>query len=276
MERIDAHQHFWHYDPHRHGWITDEMAVIRKDFLPEQLAPVLAANQISGCVAVQADTTEAETAFLLQLAEQHDFIKGVVGWTDLCSADVAARLQHYQKFRKLCGFRHILQAEEPSYLYREDFRRGIAALQAAGYTYDILIYPRHLPATLDLVSSFPEMNFVIDHIAKPDIRSGEIAEWEKGMKALAAFPRVYCKVSGMVTEADWQKWTAADLKPYLDAVTVLFGTERLLFGSDWPVCLVAAAYSRMMDPVLSYFSRFSETEQANVFGNNTRNFYQLN
>jgi L-fuconolactonase len=276
MERIDAHQHFWQYDPQRHNWITDDMAVIRQDFLPEQLAPVLAANQVSGCVAVQADTTEAETAFLLQLAEQHAFIKGVVGWTDLCSADVFTRLQHYRSFSKLCGFRHILQAEDPSYLYRHDFRRGMAALQQYGYPYDILIYPKHLQASFDLVAAFPEMNFVIDHLAKPDIRHGDITAWKKGMAALAAFPQVYCKVSGMVTEADWQKWTANDLEPYLDTVTGLFGTDRLLYGSDWPVCLVAAAYNRMMTPVLTYFSRFSENEQADIFGNNARNFYQLN
>ncbi|HVZ25766.1 MAG TPA: amidohydrolase family protein, partial [Sediminibacterium sp.] len=275
MERIDAHQHFWHYDPQRHSWITDEMAVIRKDFLPGQLAAVLEANRISGCVAVQADTTAAETNFLLQLAEQYAFIKGVVGWTDLCADDVAVQLEFYRQFPKLCGFRHILQAEDPAYLYRKDFRRGIAALQKAGFTYDILIYPRHLEASYDLVAAFPEMNFVIDHLAKPDIRHQAMGEWKKGLQALAAFPRVYCKLSGMVTEADWDNWTARDLQPYLDTVTDLFGPGRLMFGSDWPVCLVAAAYDQMMAPVLSYYSRFSAAEQENIFGNNARNFYQL-
>ena len=241
MPVIDAHQHFWQYHPDKHSWINEDMAAIRRDFYPADLQPILQQQQIEGCMAVQADQTEAETDWLISLAEKATFIKGVVGWVDLRSATIRERLAHYQQFPIVKGFRHILQGEDPAFMLQPDFLRGIKALQEFGFTYDILIYPRHFSAAVALVKQCPEQAFVIDHLAKPDIKNRELAEWKKGIEALAAFPNVYCKVSGMVTEADWHQWQPSDLFPYLDTVTNAFGMKRLLYGSDWPVCLVAAS-----------------------------------
>ncbi len=275
MQVIDAHQHFWQYDPRRHDWINDDMSAIRKDFLPEQLKKEFDRLSIDGCMAVQADQTEAETDFLVQLAAENDFIKGVVGWVDLCSENCADRLRYYKQFSIVKGFRHILQAEDPLFMLEPDFLRGMSLLSDFGFTYDILIYPKHLAAVKKMVARFPGQSFVIDHIAKPDIRSGSIDEWAAGIRALADFPNVYCKLSGMVTEADWQHWRNEDLFPYLSVVTEAFGTQRLLYGSDWPVCLVAASYEQVMEPVTTFFSGFATGEQAAVFGKNAVDFYHL-
>lgn len=275
MPVIDAHQHFWKYHPDTHRWIDEEMAVIRKDFLPADLAPILKQNGVDGCIAVQADQSEAETDFLVSLAGSNDWIKGVVGWVDLCADDIRERLQHYRQAPVVKGFRHILQAEDPSFMLQPAFLRGIGALQAYGFTYDILIYPRHLPAAQQLVQQFPDQFFVIDHIAKPGIRKGNREDWGKDIQAIAAFPNLYCKVSGMVTEANWSSWQKEDLYPYLDIVTEAFGTSRLLYGSDWPVCLLAASYERMMEPVKEYYSNFSAAEQAALFGGNAAAFYHV-
>ncbi len=275
MPILDAHQHFWHYDPVAHSWINEEMSVIRKDFLPNDLQPVLKQNAVDGCIAVQADQTEAETDFLIQLARENSFIKGVVGWVDLRAENIRERLLHYQQYNIVKGFRHILQGEEPAFMLQPDFVRGIAALKEFGYTYDILIFPKHLTAAFELVKQFPDQFFVIDHIAKPFIKDGLIDDWKEGIKALAQFPNVYCKVSGMVTEADWQNWKPADFIPYLDTVTEAFGTHRLLYGSDWPVCLVAASYTDMIGMVRNYFLSFTAAEQEAVFGGNAAKFYQL-
>ncbi len=272
---IDAHQHFWHYQPEKHSWIDDTMAVIRKDFLPGDLVPVLAANNIDGCIAVQADQTEAETDFLMELSGKHTCIKGVVGWTDLRAENISARLAHYRQFNIVKGFRHVLQGEAPEFMLQPNFIRGIAALKEFDYTYDILIFPQHLDAAWQLVQQYPYQPFVIDHIAKPYIKAGLIDEWKKGMALLAQQQNVYCKVSGMVTEADHQHWQPADFTPYLDAVVNAFGTKRLLYGSDWPVCLVAASYKNMLQVVQQYFASFSLTEQQDIFGNNASRFYSL-
>lgn len=275
MFTIDAHQHFWRYDVVTHEWINDEMSVIRKDFLPAQLEPVLKQNGISGCVAVQADQSEKETDFLLQLAEEHDFIKGVVGWVDLRADNIKERLDHYKAFRLLKGFRHILQGEAPEFMLQPGFINGIAALQEYRFTYDILVFPQHLKAVLELVSKFPDQPFVIDHIAKPFIKDGLITEWKKDMEQFSIFENVYCKISGMVTEADYHHWKPADFTPYLDATVNAFGTKRILYGSDWPVCLVAANYTDMLNIVKTYFASFTATEQEDFFGNNATRFYQL-
>ena len=275
MQVIDAHQHFWYYHPETHGWINEEMAVIRKDFLPSDLLPVLEENGVEGTVAVQADQTEKETDLLLLLAAENDFIKGVVGWVDLRATDIRERLACYATQKKLKGFRHILQGEEPAFMLQSSFLNGISALTEFGYTYDILIYPKHLTAAIELVKQHPDQPFVIDHIAKPYIKDGLIDEWKKTMLQLATFPNVCCKLSGMVTEADWKRWTTKDLLPYLDVVTEAFGTGRLLYGSDWPVCLVAADYAAMIRPVKEYFSSFTQSEQQQVFALNTISFYHL-
>jgi L-fuconolactonase len=275
MPVIDAHQHFWNYDPAVHAWINEEMSVIRKDFLPGDLKTVFAENNIEGCVAVQADQSEQETDFLLSLANDNPFIRGVVGWVDLRAVNIRERLAHYKQYPLVKGFRHILQGEDPAFMLTAEFRRGIAALKEFGYTYDILIFPKHLAASLELVQQFPEQKFVIDHIAKPDIKNGLLDNWEKGIRALAKMPNVYCKISGMVTEANWQTWTKEDLYPYLTVVTEAFGTKRLLYGSDWPVCLVAAAYNDMMFPVRDFYQTFSTEEQDAVFRKNAIEFYHL-
>ncbi|HJT75393.1 MAG TPA: amidohydrolase family protein [Chitinophaga sp.] len=273
---IDAHQHFWHYHPVKDAWITDDMKVLQDNFLPEHLLPVLQENGVDGCVAVQADQSENETAFLLELAAQHHFIRGVVGWIDLRAEDLEARLEHFKQFRALKGFRHIVQGEpDPSFLLRDDFCRGINMLARYNFTYDILVYPVQLPAVAAFVPKFPELRLVIDHLAKPYFKTGEISSWETHMRAIAQHPHVYCKLSGMITEADWQKWEPAHFTPFLDVALEAFGPERLMFGSDWPVCKVAGTYAEVKGIIKDYISRLSETEQAGIMGGNAIRFYGL-
>lgn len=273
--KIDAHQHFWIYDSVRDAWINNEMAVIRRNFFPEHLIPLLANNNIDGCVAVQAAQSESETEFLLQLAEANDFIKGVVGWVDLRNDNLYDRLDFYSQYEKMSGFRHIVQAESEDFLTRPDFIKGVSQLGAFDYTYDILIYPTQLEAALFFVKQLPDIKFVIDHIAKPYIKAGQIDEWAKGMKALAQFPNVHCKVSGMVTEADWKNWKPENFTPYLDVVFEAFGCDRLMYGSDWPVCLVAADYAAQKSIVDNYLLSFTEEQKAGVMGENAVQFYNL-
>lgn len=272
---IDAHQHFWHYHPVQHSWINDEMAAIRKDFMPADLEPVLRANHITGCVAVQADQSEAETDFLLQLARENTFIKGVVGWVDLRAGNLADRLEHYGAQKEIKGFRHILQGEEPSFMLQSSFINGIAKLSAFNFTYDILVFPKHLEAVLQFVRQFPHQPFVIDHIAKPYIKTGAIDQWKKDMAAIAQFSNVHCKISGMVTEANVRNWKESDFRPYLDAVVELFGIKRIMYGSDWPVSLSAGSYASVLNIVKNYFAGFSPNEQELFFGKNAAAFYHL-
>ncbi len=273
---IDSHQHFWKYDPIRHDWINDEMSILKKDFLPVDLQKLYQAAGIDGCVAVQADQSEAETDFLLQLAEHNDFIRGVVGWVDLRSPELAERLLHYQAFSKLKGFRHVVQSEpDPNFMLRDDFQRGIAQLHAHDYTYDILIFPNQLPAAIETVRNFPDQRFVVDHIAKPYIKTGKIKEWAINMETIASFPNVMCKLSGMVTEADWSNWKNEELVPYLEVVNQCFGAKRMMFGSDWPVCLLGGSYTDIKG-ILEHFIRdFSAEDQAAIWGGNATHFYQL-
>lgn len=274
--KIDSHQHFWHYDPVRDAWIGDDMQAIRRDFAPTDLWSVLEQSGIDACVAVQADQSEAETDYLLQLAQQYPFVKAVVGWVDLRSSSLHERLEHYSQYAVLKGFRHIVQAEpDEVFMLRTEFSEGIRALQAFGYTYDILIFPHQLRSARELVARFSNQPFVLDHLAKPYIKQGLIEQWKKDLQALARHDNVVCKVSGMVTEAHWQGWTAADLRPYLDAAFEAFGTDRLLFGSDWPVCLVAASYEQWVGVLQEYLSEFSDTEKANFWGGNAARFYGI-
>lgn len=276
MKTIDAHQHFWQFNPVRDSWITDEMSVIQKDFFPCDLKPVLQQNGFDGCVAVQASQSEEETEFLISLAAQNDFIKGVVGWVDLQANDIEERLAKYKSIPVVKGFRHVLQGEpQRDLMLKPEFKRGIAALQKQGFAYDILIFPDQINFSGELVASFPEQKFVIDHIAKPYIKRKEIDEWKRDMEKIAKHENVYCKISGMVTEADWKAWKKEDFKPYLDVVVEVFGTDRILFGSDWPVCLVAASYEKMLGIVKDYFASFSQNEQDRFFGLNAIRFYNL-
>jgi L-fuconolactonase len=274
--KIDSHQHFWKYHPVKDAWITDDMKVIQRDFLSVDLLPLLQENHIDGCIAVQADQSEYETHFLLLLAKENDFIKGVVGWVDLCGENLESRLEHFTQFKKLKGFRHIVQGEaDENFLLQEDFCRGIAKLEKYNFTYDILIFPRHLPVAIKFVKKFPNQKFVIDHLAKPNFKQTDFTEWEKGIREIASFPNVYCKVSGLVTEADWNDWTEADFTYCLSVVTEAFGINRLMFGSDWPVSLLAASYVQSCAIVENYFSKFSTEEQDRIWGKNATEFYNL-
>jgi L-fuconolactonase len=273
---IDAHQHFWNYDPVKDSWITDEMGVLRNNFGPHDLKPILDSNNITGSVLVQADQSENETNFLLTLAEEHDFIKGVVGWVDLCADDIHARLAACTRLKKLKGFRHIVQGEpDDRFLLRSEFMRGVSALQAFNFTYDILIYPRHLPTAIEFVKKFPSQRFVIDHLAKPQIKGRAIQSWKKDIQEIAKMENVYCKISGMITEADWQHGTYADFEPYLDVVFNSFGIDRVMYGSDWPVCLLAGSYERQLSIIKTYIQSLSTTDQRKVMGRNAINFYRL-
>ena len=275
MQVIDSHQHFWKYNPERHSWISEEMAAIQKDFLPDNLKDVLLKNKVYGCITVQVDQNEEETNWMLSLAEGHPFIKGIVGWVDLQAPNIIERLQYFSSFPKLKGFRHILQAEEPSFLQQPSFVRGISYLKNFNFTYDILIYPQHLKAALELVKKFPKQKFVINHLGKPAIAKGHYCGWEKDIKSLSEFENVYCKISGMVTEANWNTWTSENLRPYLDTVVKTFNTKRIMFGSDWPVCLLAASYEKWLQTVQQYFSSFSKNEQEDFFSGNAKQFYNL-
>ncbi|MEA5138981.1 amidohydrolase family protein [Arcicella rigui] len=273
---IDAHQHFWQYDANRHAWISEEMKVIQRDFLPEDLAPILQKNGINGCIAVQADQTLAETDFLIDLAKKHDFIKGVVGWVDLRADDVDDVLEQYAEDKIVKGFRHIVQSEtDIEFMLRPKFKAGISALGLFDFTYDILIFHDQLDQAIQLVKLFPDQKFVLDHIAKPDIKSGEFVTWQTNIKKLALHQNVFCKISGMVTEAEWKTWKPTDFKVYLDTVVKAFGTERLMYGSDWPVCLVAATYEEQLGIVSDYFAGFSTLEKKKIMGGNASKFYKI-
>ena len=274
--RIDAHQHFWLYNEQEYGWIGPEMAGLKRDFLPADLDPLQRALGIEGTVAVQARQAVDETRWQLELAGQHPEIRGVVGWLDLCDPGVGRQLEVLCVDERLRGVRHVVQDEpDDGFLLRPDFQRGIGLLADLGLTYDILIYPRHLPVASDFVARFPEQWFVLDHIAKPPIAEGRVQPWAEGIRRLAEHPRVYCKVSGMVTEAVWDGWTAADFRPYLDVVVEAFGTERIMFGSDWPVCTVAGSYAEVLGLAYDYAAQFSAAEQAAMAGENAARFYGL-
>lgn len=273
--RIDSHQHFWKFDPVRDSWIDNSMQKIQRDFLPEDLLPLLQQNQFSGCVAVQASQSEEETNFLLDLASKNDFIKGIVGWVDLRDENITERLEHFSTHKKIKGFRHVVQGESDDFMFRKDFRNGISALKPFNYTYDILIFHRQLPAAIDLVKHFPDQQFVIDHIAKPDIKSGDIISWKNGIQEIAKYENVNCKISGMVTEANWNNWKADDLKPYLNVVFENFSTQKLMFGSDWPVLNVASDYSEMVKTLEDYTQQLSIEDQNKIWFENAVSFYKL-
>lgn len=276
MLKIDSHQHFWIFDAVRDSWITDDMAVLRADFMPQQLLAELQHHHFDGSVLVQSDQSAAENVFQLENAADNAFVKGVVGWVDLQAADIDEQLAALSGYSKLKGFRHILQGEEDrALMLKPDFLNGIGKLRPLGYTYDILIFPDQLNYATEFAAKFPDQPFVLDHIAKPYIKNGTIEEWKKDITALAAHENVYCKVSGMVTEADWKQWKAEDFNPYLDVVFEAFGVERLMYGSDWPVCLVAASYQEMLGVTEQYVSKLSAHEQAMFWGGNATKFYNL-
>lgn len=272
---IDAHQHFWRYDPVRDTWITDAMNVIKRDFQPSDFEPILTKNNFVGCVAVQADQSEQETHALLFHADHRDFIRGVVGWVDLMAPDLRERLDYFSQFEKLKGMRHVIQSEPAGFMLRPEFVRGIKILHNYNLTYDLLIYHYQLEEALLFVQQFPNLKIVIDHIAKPSIKTKEKTHWELNIAAMATFENVYCKISGMVTEADWHEWQPEDFFPYLDELFESFGPNRLMYGSDWPICLLAATYDQQLNIVEQYTSRLTNNEKLLVMGENARRFYNL-
>lgn len=273
--RIDSHQHFWKFDPVRDSWIDDSMAIIRRDFLPKDLKPILQNNNMDGCIAVQADQSEEETHFLLNLAEENSFIKGVVGWLDLGSDKIEDRLKYFSQFEKFCGVRHIVQAELKGFLLDKKFQNGIKLLEVYNLTYDILVFHHQLAEVVEIVQKFPKQKFVLDHIGKPSIKTNEIKHWEVQIKELAKLQNVYCKISGLVTETTFNKWEYDDFKPYLDVVVNSFGIERIMFGSDWPVCLLSGTYEKVIAILNRYFAHFSETEKELIMGKTALNFYNI-
>jgi L-fuconolactonase len=273
---IDAHQHFWKYDPIRDGWITDEMKILKKDYLPAEIETIYNHNQISGSVVVQVDASEYENSFLLELAAPYSFVKGIVGWIDFESVNLEEKLDGLSRFKLLKGFRHLLQGEKKrDCMLSPAFKKGLGLLEKYSYSYDLLIMPDQLGYTEQLVAAFPNQRFVIDHLAKPYIKQWIISEWKIAMKRFAPYQNVYCKISGMVTEANWEFWEEYDFRPYIDVILETFGTKRIMFGSDWPVCLLAGVYEDVKQIADDYFNGFSNSEQADFFGGNATTFYQL-
>jgi L-fuconolactonase len=275
-ERIDAHHHLWRYNSAEYGWLDEEMQALRRDFLPKDLQAELAGAGIDGTVAVQARQTMDETRWLLDLADENDAIRGVVGWAPIAGEDFPGVMEEFEHRPKLKGLRHVIQAEvDENYILRADFNSGILAMQGSGLVYDILIYERQLPQAIEFVDEYPEQVFVLDHIAKPRIGAGIMEPWAENLRELALRQNVWCKVSGLATEADWTNWSPDTLRPYLDTVVDAFGVDRLMAGSDWPVCLVATEYRAWFELLRGYFAGFSESERDAVFGETAVKVYGL-
>lgn len=271
--RLDSHQHFWQYDAAQYPWIAPG-SPLHRDWLPQDLRPLLESVSLDGCVAVQARQTLEETRWLLELSDQSPIIRAVVGWVDLRSAQVEEQLAAFTPHPRFVGVRHVVQDEpDDRFLLGADFVRGIAVLRQFKLTYDLLIYPRQLPAAIELVCRFPEQPFVLDHIAKPEIRSGVLSPWREDLRELAKHENVCCKLSGMVTEARHADWSPDHFTPYLETVFESFGEDRLMYGSDWPVCLLAAEYREQYELTVDAVRRFSPAAEAKVFGRNAARFY---
>ncbi len=275
--KIDAHQHFWVYNSKEYSWIDDSMKVLRRDYLPADLKTHLKEAGFSGTVAVQARQTVEETRWLLDLADKYDFIRGIVGWVDLCSADdLGEQLDEFCRSEKFVGVRHVVHDEpDDNFMMRDDFLKGLGMLKSYGLTYDLLLFPRHLPVAHRVVSMFPDQKFVVDHISKPPIKNHLIGQWKNDIMKLAEFSNVWCKLSGMVTEADPRNWKPEEFHPYLDIVSEAFGPERLMAGSDWPVCLLAGEYKEVMAIVDNYFSEMSPEVRERILGLNCKEFYGI-
>jgi len=274
--KIDSHHHFWNYDPVRDDWINDSMSVLKRDFLPSEFQTELDSCGIGGCVVVQADQSLDETEFLLKLAAENDFIKGVVGWVDLRAPEIDEFLFKYTESKMFKGVRHIIQSEQDGFILGADFVRGIDSLAKYNLTYDILIYPKHLLDTIELVNQHPNQLFVIDHMAKPLIKDHVFVPWESYIRKLAKSPNVYCKVSGLITEANWHNWKEEDIKPYIDIVFDAFGMDRVMFGSDWPVCKLAGSFTTTVVLMQEYLKNFPEQDKTKFWGRNAVDIYNLN
>jgi L-fuconolactonase len=272
---IDSHQHFWQYDPIRDSWINEEMKVLKRDFLPDELSSILEENKIDECIAVQADQSENETHFLMKQAKENLFIKGVVGWVDLRAKNISERIDYFSQHKIIKGYRHIVQAEPHGFMTEASFQHGIAQLEKYNLTYDILIYPHQLQEAFEFAKKFPKQKFVVDHLAKPVIKQNEFAQWSKGIAQLCSLEHIYCKLSGFTTEADWKSWTNDTFARYFDFALEHFGPKRLMYGSDWPVCLVAASYATQFNVVSEFISKLSSSEKQQIMGGNAMKFYNL-
>lgn len=273
--RVDSHQHFWRYTPEASAWIDDSMSALRRDFMPPELAVELQRAGVDATVAVQVGQSLAETRFLLELSERYDFIRGVVGWVELRARDVASTLAELAGNARFKGVRHIVQAEPSGFLADAAFRAGVASLARFDLSYDLLVYARQLPEAVAFVRALPDVHFVLDHVAKPEIRAGKLEPWRQDIRRLAELPNVSCKLSGLITEAAWNAWTPRDLQPFIDVVVESFGPSRLLVGSDWPVCTLAGSYADVMRVFDDYFASFSAAERADVFGQTAARVYRL-
>lgn len=275
--RLDSHQHFWVYNPAEHVWMDDRMSVLKRNYLPDDLKPLLLTSKFDGTIAVQARQNLQETRWLLELATKNDFIKGVVGWLDLRSPELPAQLEIFSLQPKLVGVRHVVHDEpNDNFMLLPEFRRGIAQIKKFDLTYDLLLFPKHLPVAVKLVKEFPNQPFVLDHIAKPRIGEKQFSPWQENLAALAKFPNVWCKLSGMVTEANWTQWQPGDFHRYLDIVLDAFGPERLMIGSDWPVCTLSGDYAATMNIVTDYTRQFTAELRDGILGGNCARFYGLN
>lgn len=276
MMIVDAHNHFWKYDAQQYSWISDEIAPLKNDFYPAALKLEMDKNDVHASVAIQARHNEFDTTFLLEQAEINPFILGVVGWLDLTRADVEQSLDWYVRFPKLVGLRHLIPDEaDDQFMLRKDFMEGVALLKEYELAYDLLLTEQHLPQAIQFMENFPDQKMVLDHLAKPLIKAGKLEPWATYIKELAQHENLYCKLSGLVTEANWNNWQEADIYPYLDIVFEAFGPSRLMYGSDWPVCLLASNYTRVLKLIKDYIAPLEAKEQERVMGLNAVQFYNL-
>ena len=272
---IDSHQHFWNYNEQRDTWINESMEILKKDFLPHDLEPILKQNKIDGCIAVQADQSEEETEFLLKCASENKFIKGVVGWVDLCSENLESRLSYFSNNPIFKGVRHIVQAENSNYLRKKDVEKGIGKLSKFNLTFDLLITTEQIKSAISLVEKLPNQKFILDHIAKPKISESIENEWLSGIIKLSTKKNVWCKLSGLVTETNEYNFEESDFKPFIKVIFENFGPDRILFGSDWPVCLLASNYKNVLGIIINYFKDYDPEVKKKIFGGNAKIFYNL-
>ena len=272
---IDSHQHFWNYNPERDTWIDESMQVLKKNFLPKNLKPILINNGIDGCISVQADQSYQETEFLLKCASNNKFIKGVVGWVDLCSPNLEKKLEKYTSDKMFKGVRHIVQSESPEYLLRKDVKSGISKLSKFNLTFDLLVTPIQLQSAIKLVKIFPNQKFVLDHIAKPRISEPLNKTWVSDIINLSKYSNVFCKISGLVTETKGYNFSETDFLPFLDVIFKYFGFDRIMYGSDWPVCLLAADYKKVLEIISNYLMSYDSKIREKIMGTNAKIFYNL-
>ena len=272
---IDSHQHFWQYKSDKQVWISEDMNQIRRDFLPADLEKIYETNKVDGCIAVQADESWNETEFLLDLANKNDFIRGVVGWIDLKSKNLEDQLHNARKHIKLKGFRSVIQGKpDDAYFTNKSFKEGLKVLGRFNFKFDVLVYHDQLPAANKFMDQFPDQHFILDHAGKPAIRAKEIKKWKEQVKIMSRNPLIYCKLSGLITEAEWKNWRYDDIKPYLEIAAEYFTTSRICFGSDWPVCLVAGTYEEVIGIMKKFLEQVNSEEKEKVMGINALQFYQ--